>query len=169
MDWIDTHKTIKVEVAFSSEEIEQAVTVAREYGLTELVSRSLPAKHETNYLSSLLCVLRADVSSADVPFQRLNEYLEAFPELEQHFGRQSLLELAKSKARVDETPAPGATLVDMYRSTRSRLEIKATEEVVELPINVAKQLGFSKLHCIGRGGYGVVYLAVRIPCRVGWW
>ncbi len=159
MDWIDTHKTVKVEVALSVEELQQAVTVAREFGLGELATRSLPAKHESLYLSTLLCVLRADVSSADVPYHRLNEYLSAFPELEQHFGRQSLLELAKSQANLSETPAPAATLLEIHRSTRPKPETPSTKDALELPMNVAKQLGFSKLHCIGRGGYGVVYLA----------
>jgi eukaryotic-like serine/threonine-protein kinase len=159
MDWMDTYKTVKVEVTLAGVELEKAVTTARESGLRELAQNNLPAKTESHYLGSLLHVLRADVSSAVVPFQRLNEYLDTFPELEQHFGRQSLLELAKSQPSLCDTPSPGATLAELHRSTRSHVVAPSNEEAVELPINVAKQLGFSKLHCIGRGGYGVVYLA----------
>ena len=72
MDWMDTYKTVKVEVALAGAELQQAVTTARESGLRELALNSLPAKTESHYLSSLLHVLRADVSSANVPFQRLN-------------------------------------------------------------------------------------------------
>ena len=159
MDWMDTYKTVKVDIALAGAELQRAVTTARESGLRELALNSLPAKTESHYLSSLLHVLRADVSSAVVPFQRLNEYLDTFPELEQHFGRQSLLELAKSQPSLCDTPAPGATLVEMHRSIRSQVDDASGEEAMELPVNVARQLGFSKLHCIGRGGYGIVYLA----------
>jgi eukaryotic-like serine/threonine-protein kinase len=159
MDWIDSRKTLKIEVVLAGDELDRAVTVARESGLAALAEQHLLRKNDAHDLSILMCVLRADVSSATVPFQRLNDYLEAFPELEHHFGKQNLLDLAKTHKDLSDTPAPGVTLAEALRTKRTQAEADSDSGVVELPVNVAKQLGFSKLHCIGRGGYGVVYLA----------
>jgi len=157
-------------VVLTAEELATAVALARTDGVDRLGTEILPDPAEPHFLAMLLRIIQEDAKTWPEPaslLQRLAEYRRTYPVLATEVAQFALMDLACPAATLACTPAPRKNLnysVDTEKSTRiaGSGESPTLAKVGDLPDAVAREIGFEIVAVLGRGGYGIVYLARQL-------